>query len=544
MDELFLQIINMSITSSYVILFIIVVRFFLKKAPKIFSYALWAIPFLRLVVPFSFESILSFVSINSETIPANIVSGNSPQIQSGISTIDSAINKILPTADLPLSGSVNPMQTWISIGSAIWIVGIFVLLVFSIYSTIRLAKKLKSAKLIRDNIYLADQIETAFVFGLFRPGIFLPYNLSQKEESYIVKHEEIHIRRRDHIVKFAAALIVTVHWFNPLVWLAFFLMGMDMELSCDESVINEMGYEIRKDYSNSLLSLSGGKRRIVGTPIAFGENNTKGRIKNILNYKKPKFWIVIVSIILIGILALGLLSNRPEKQNGNPSASEGIDSGITERPTTESTTGRAAEGTTTESTTAETTETTTTEAISSRTTEGTTNQSIPSETTEDTSASDFFGEVSYLLPKIRKDTDLGATLPFFHYETEDQLIFSTYMGIFIYDLNNSKITRAFIPSDPNLRIGTQGSTVSVVQVDDTRGIITIHNVGLELLDYYYQYDINTDKLYKYPIEDLPDIERHEVSGEVNTTDWRPWNLTYTSQLTGKTYYLLRDIIDD
>ena len=523
MDRLFLLMINMSITSSYVILFVIAARFFLKKAPKLFSYALWAIPFLRLVFPFSFESTFSLVSINREIIPENIVSGHTPPIQSAISTIDGAVNYIPQAADSPLSSAfylplpseVNPIQRWISLGSTIWIIGLLLLLVLSVYSTIRLSRRLKSASLIRDNIYSADHIETAFVFGLLRPRIFLPCNLSQTEALYVIRHEEIHIRRLDHLVKFLASLIVSIHWFNPLVWLAFYLMGVDMELSCDESVINEMGYAARKDYSSSLLSLSTGKRRLVGSPLAFSENNTKGRIKNILNYEKPKFWIVIVSIIFVAVLTVGLLSNRPQKQKENPNASLSSNNGMTEE--------------------------TTTEDIVSKTDGGTAIESPPGETTEDSALSDIIGEVSYLVPKIQKDTNLGADLPFIHFETEDQVIFSSYLGIFIFDLNDSEMLRAFIPSDSNLRIGAQGDTISVVRMDKASGIITIHNVGMQLLDYYYQYDLQADKLYRYLIEDLPDIEPYEVSGEMNTSDWTAWNLTYTSRLTGKTYYPLRNV---
>lgn len=313
MDKLFLQIINMSITSGYVILFVLVIRFFLKKAPKIFSYGLWAIVFLRLIFPFSFESIYSLVKINTKTIPHDIVYTQTPQIQSGITAIDGAVNRALPA---PIVGaSVNPMQIWISIGSAIWLAVLAALLIYSIYTTVRLSKKLKLAVHVDKNIYRIDTIKTAFVFGLIKPKIYLPNNLSEIEAAYILKHEQTHIKRFDHIIKFLAFLIVSIHWFNPLVWLSFYLMGEDMELSCDESVIKEMGYEIKKDYSNSLLSLSTGKRIVGGSPIAFGENNTKGRIKNILNYKKPKFWVIVVLILIIIALAVGLLSNPPG--NGN-----------------------------------------------------------------------------------------------------------------------------------------------------------------------------------------------------------------------------------
>lgn len=313
MDKLFLQIINMSITSSYVILFIIVVRLFLKKAPKIFSYGLWGIAFFRLIFPFSFESIFTLISINTKIIPENIAYTQTPQIQSGIRAVDGAVNRVLPP---PVVGaSVNPMQIWISIGSAIWIIGVVVLLLYSIFTTLRLSKNLKSATYFCDNIYKIDTIKTPFVFGLVNPKIYLPNNLSETEEFYIIKHEETHIKRKDHIIKFVAFLIVLIHWFNPIVWFAFYLMGEDMELSCDESVIREMGYGIKKDYSNSLLALSIGKRIIGGSPIAFGENNTKDRIENILNYKKPKFWVIIAAIIVIIALAVGLLSNPPDDGN-------------------------------------------------------------------------------------------------------------------------------------------------------------------------------------------------------------------------------------
>lgn len=313
MDKLFLQIINMSITASYVILFVIVVRLFLKKVPKIFSYALWGVAFFRLIFPFSFESIFSLISINTKTIPENIAYTQTPQIQSGITVVDGAVNRALP---IPVVGvSVNPLQRWISLGSAIWITGLVVLLIYSIYTTLRLSKNLKCATHLYGNIYEIDTIKTPFVFGLVSPKIYLPNNLSKTEESYIIKHEETHINRKDYIIKFAAFLVVSIHWFNPIVWLAFYLMSEDMELSCDESVIKEMGYGIKWDYSNSLLSLSIGRRIVGGSPIAFGENNTKGRIKNILNYKKPKFWVIIATTIVIIVLAVGLLSNPYNKEN-------------------------------------------------------------------------------------------------------------------------------------------------------------------------------------------------------------------------------------
>ena len=307
MDKLFLQVINMSITSCYVILFVILIRLFLKKAPKIFSYSLWSVVLLRLTFPFSFQSIFSVIPINTKSIPEDIMYAQVPQINSGITVIDHVVNNSLPAP--VLVSSVNPMQIWIGIGQTIWIIGLIGLTIYSIVATLRLAKNLKSAIHISDNIYLTNNIKTPFLFGLIKPKIYLPTNLSETEKVYIIKHEQTHIERSDHIIKFVGFLVLSFHWFNPLVWVAFFLMSNDMELSCDEKVIKEMGNGIKKDYSNSLLSLSTGRRIIGGSPIAFGENNTKGRIENILNYKKAGFWITMVSVIILIAVGVGLLGS-------------------------------------------------------------------------------------------------------------------------------------------------------------------------------------------------------------------------------------------
>jgi len=316
MDQLFLQIINMSMTASYVILFVMVIRLFLKRIPKIYSYTLWIVVLFRLLVPFSFSSVFSMIPMGAKAIPSDIIYAPKPEIQSGITAIDKVVNNSLPA---PVAGaSVNPIQIWIGLGQFIWLVGILIALIYSVLTTLKLTKKLKLSKHLRDNIYEVNHIETPFVFGLLRPKVYIPYGLSKAEESYIIKHEETHIRRFDPIIKFAFFIATTIHWFNPLVWLAFFLMGKDMELSCDEIVITEMGSEIKKDYSHSLLSLSSSKRMIGGSPLAFGGENTKGRIKNILNYKKPKFWVTSVGGIVIVLAVMGLISNPKEQIRKEP----------------------------------------------------------------------------------------------------------------------------------------------------------------------------------------------------------------------------------
>lgn len=312
MDKVFLQTINMSITSSYIIAFVIIIRFLLKKAPKIFSYGLWSVVFLRLIFPFSFKSIFSLLYINIKTIPQDIIYSQTPQIYSGITTIDRIVNNSLP--EPTVLGSINPMEIWMMLGQILWCIGLGVLMIYNIVTTIQLSKKLKGARLISDNIYEANNIDTPFVFGIASPKIYLPTGLLETEKSYIIKHEQIHIQRFDHIIKLLAFLVVSIHWFNPLVWIAFSLMSKDMELSCDESVIKKMGSEIKKEYSNSLLALSTDRRIMGNSPLAFGENNTKGRIKNILNYKKPGFWAIVTVFFIVVVASVGLLSNPKEKK--------------------------------------------------------------------------------------------------------------------------------------------------------------------------------------------------------------------------------------
>lgn len=318
MDQLFLQIINMSMTASYVILLVMLVRLFLKRVPKAYSYRLWIIVLFRLLVPFSFSSVFSMIPMSSKAIPMDIMYTPTPEIHSGITVIDKVVNHSLPA--LVANASVNPIQIWIFIGQMIWLAGILILLIYSILTTLKLARTLKSSKHLRGNIYEVNHIETPFVFGILRPKIYIPFNLSETEQSYIIKHEETHIKRYDPIIKFISFIATTIHWFNPFVWVAFFLMSKDMELSCDEKVIAEMGSGIKKDYSYFLLSLSSSRGIIGGSPLAFGGENTKGRIKNILNYKKPRFCAILVGTIVIVSTAIGLLSNP--KPNGTLVAKE------------------------------------------------------------------------------------------------------------------------------------------------------------------------------------------------------------------------------
>lgn len=307
MEELFLSVLNMSLTASYVIVFVMLVRLPLKKVPKVISYALWGVVAIRLLCPFSFESMFSLLPTSPTLIPQNIAYQQSPKINSSIIAVDTYVNRALPSPTV--SANVNPLEVYTRISSYIWILGIAAMLIYNVTSVLILKRRLKGAQHVEQNIYMADNLKTPFVLGIIKPRIYIPAGLTAEEKSHIIRHEQAHIRRSDHMVKPLAFFILSIHWFNPLVWIAFLLMSTDMELSCDERVIKEMGSEIKKAYSASLLSLAMDRRIMNGSPLAFGEGNVKGRIKNVLNYRKPALWVIAVAVIAVIAVAIGLLSN-------------------------------------------------------------------------------------------------------------------------------------------------------------------------------------------------------------------------------------------
>lgn len=307
LEKIFLQILNMSFIASFVILFVLIARLLLRKSPKILSYALWSVVLFRLICPFSFESVFSLLPAKTNPISQDIIYAAIPTIDTGIPAINNSVNQLLPA--VTPAASVNPLQIWVFIGSAVWLMGIAILLIYSISSLLKLQKRLKNAVHEKDNIYLAKHLDTPFVMGIIRPKIYLPTSLTEGEKRYILLHEQMHIRRFDHVIKIVSFFVLCLHWFNPLVWIAFFISGKDMEMSCDEAVIKQLGSDVKKEYSSSLLTLATGRRIIGGIPLAFGEGDTKGRIKNVLNYKKPVFWTIVISVFVVVGLCLGLMAN-------------------------------------------------------------------------------------------------------------------------------------------------------------------------------------------------------------------------------------------
>ena len=318
MEAIFLQILNMSMTGSYIILAVMILRLFLKKSPKKYSYLMWAVCAFRLCCPMSFKNTFSIfnlrffsMSANSgaslEHIPQNIGMMQSPQISTWLNSIDGIVNSSLP-APSNVAASVNPMQIIIFIAAVIWLAGIAALLLYSIISYIILRIKLRNSVIYKKNVYQSDKINTPFVFGLISPKIYIPFGVVENEMRYVLAHEQYHIKRRDYIIKPIAFLILVIHWFNPLCWIAFILMSCDMEMSCDEKVLSS-DKAISKEYSTSLLSFAAGKRPPTPCPLAFGETGIRGRIKNILKYKKPKAYVSIISILLCAAAIVAFASN-------------------------------------------------------------------------------------------------------------------------------------------------------------------------------------------------------------------------------------------
>ena len=327
LEDLFITVVNMSITASCVAVGVIFIRLLLKKAPKIFSYILWAPVLFRLVCPFSFDSAFSLfnlVSLDAKqgSLAYGFVSQDTgvirtPAIRVGIGGIDNVADVPLPAAvpgDFPAAGT-KPIQAWLAVLSLVWILGVISLLTYSIVSYVKTRRKLRTATLVEGNVFETDAVETAVVCGFIRPKIYVPVNIGDTDLSYILENERTHIRRKDHLVKPLAYLALILHWFNPLMWLCFSLMSRDMEMSCDESVLRKLGDSAKNGYSSSLLSLAVRRKGLLAAnPLAFGENHVKTRIKNILDFKKPAFWGIAVAVTAVCAAVIAFTANPPEKE--------------------------------------------------------------------------------------------------------------------------------------------------------------------------------------------------------------------------------------
>lgn len=308
-SDIFLNLLNLSISASWLILAVVILRFIFKKAPKWVNCLLWAIAGLRLVLPFSIESIFSLVP-SAETVPPEIIYEASPEIHSGIPALNSAVNPIIGSTLAPdPASSANPLQIITYIAAYLWAIGVAVLIVYMLISYLRLRYKMRTATLMTDNIFQSEFVGSPFVLGIFKPKIYLSYDIGDSDIDHVIAHEGAHIKRKDYLIKPIAYLILCVYWFNPIIWLAYALLCRDIEMACDEKVIKEMNEESRKDYSEALFNCSVNRRRIVACPLAFGEVGVKDRIKSVMSYKKPAFWVIIMAIVCCVVTAVCFLTN-------------------------------------------------------------------------------------------------------------------------------------------------------------------------------------------------------------------------------------------
>ena len=309
MDDIFLKLVNLSISASWLILTALVLRFVLKKAPKWVMPLLWGVVALRLVCLFSIESALSLIP-SAETIPTEIVTETREPVLYEQATLDIVTNPTLPSAaEVPVGVSRQQAQVDFNIYSVLWLAGMAALLVHALVSAGKLKKKLATAILLRDNIYESEFVDSPFVFGVVKPNIYLPMHMDEGTAAYVIAHERAHLARRDHWWKVLGYLVLALHWFNPLVWVAYILFCRDIELACDERVVKGLDGAARADYSQALLSCAAPKRAVAACPLAFGEGNIKTRVKSALHYKKPAFWVAAAAVLAVVIVAVCFLTN-------------------------------------------------------------------------------------------------------------------------------------------------------------------------------------------------------------------------------------------
>lgn len=316
MDDVFLKLVNLSISASWLILAVLVLRVVLKKAPKWVMPLLWGVVALRLVCLFSIESALSLIP-SAETIPSEIVTETREPVLYEQATLDIVTNPTLPSAaEVPVGVSRQQAQVDFNIYSVLWLAGMAALLVHALVSAGKLKRKLATAILLRDNIYESEFVDSPFVFGVVKPNIYLPMHMDEGTAAYVIAHEHAHLARRDHWWKVLGYLVLALHWFNPLVWVAYILFCRDIELACDEKVVKGLDGAARADYSQALLSCAAPKRAVAACPLAFGEGNIKTRVKSALHYRKPAFWVAAAAVLAVVIVAVCFLTN-PRSERGS-----------------------------------------------------------------------------------------------------------------------------------------------------------------------------------------------------------------------------------
>ncbi|RHV47228.1 hypothetical protein DXB46_12635 [Lachnospiraceae bacterium OM04-12BH] len=318
MGEIFLKLLNLSITASWLILAVLCIRLLFRKIPKWITCLLWGVVAIRLIFPFSIESAFS-LQLSAEPIrTSTMVEGELipyvPSVNSNIGVVENTVNPLLAEAfAYQETESVAPLQIATEIAGSVWLSGMVVLLIFALVSMIKLRLRVREAVRYKENIYICDAVKSPFILGIIKPRIYLSSALSEEEMDYIIAHERAHLKRKDHLWKPFGYLLLCIYWFNPLCWIAYIMLCKDIELACDEKVIKDMSFGDKKEYSRVLLFCATQRHLVMACPLAFGEVGVKERVKTVLNYKKPTFWITIAAIVVCAIVAICFLTN-PAKE--------------------------------------------------------------------------------------------------------------------------------------------------------------------------------------------------------------------------------------
>lgn len=317
----FQQVVSMSLTAGLVILAICAARLLLRQAPKKFSYWLWAGAAFRLVCPFSFPAAFSLLALApaaqtvAETGPLTEVSylpgAGLPAAAPGVGAADAA----LPQA----AGAGQALGLWEVLG-LVWLLGAAALLIGALVAYLRVKGQVATAVKFAHNVYECGAFRSPFVLGFFRPKIYIPFGLEPRQREHVLCHESAHIQRRDYLIKPLGFLLLAIHWFNPLVWLAFHLMSRDMEMSCDEKVLSQLGEEARREYSLSLLSIGSRRRFPAPNPLAFGETGVKERVVNVMKFRRAKRWVTVAAAVAVVAVTAACAAN-PAGESLLPSAS-------------------------------------------------------------------------------------------------------------------------------------------------------------------------------------------------------------------------------
>lgn len=309
LTTLFIEVFNLSISAGWIVLAVVLLRFLLKKAPKWINCLWWLLVGIRLVFPFSIESIFSLIP-SAKVVSPDIIYSPSPSISTGIPALNTVVNPVISESFAPdLSNSVNPLQVVAILGSYVWLIGIAVMVIYAVVCYVLLKRKMRTAVKYEGNIFESENVQSPFILGILKPKIYLPFGLTDENRNHIISHENAHLKRKDHLIKPIAYLILSVYWFNPLMWLSYVLLCRDIELACDEKAVKNFAHEERQEYSLALLQNSTHRRMIAACPLAFGEVGVKQRIKSVMNYKKPAFWVIAVAIVVSVAASVCLLTN-------------------------------------------------------------------------------------------------------------------------------------------------------------------------------------------------------------------------------------------